>query len=66
MDTSQPQGLARMKAGFDQETSAVVMARWAVYKSETEFSVDTLRWVDRSLIRLVYIVLYWRECMLIL
>jgi protein transport protein SEC23 len=42
-----------MNTGFDQEASAVLMARYAVNKSENEDSVDTLRWVDRMLIRLV-------------
>ena len=53
VDASTQQGLAYVKAGFDQEAAAVIMARWAVFKGETEFSVDTLRWVDRCLIRLV-------------
>lgn len=39
-------------AGFDQEASAVLMARMAVYKTENEDSFDILRWVDRMLIRL--------------
>ena len=42
-----------MNTGFDQEASAVLMARYAVNKSETEDPLDTLRWVDRMLIRLV-------------
>lgn len=40
-------------SGFDQETAAVIMARWAVSKSETEDSIDVIRWLDRTLIRLV-------------
>lgn len=42
-----------MNTGFDQEASAVLMARYAVNKSENEDPLDTLRWVDRMLIRLV-------------
>eukprot|EP01089_Gocevia_fonbrunei_P021955 TRINITY_DN8693_c0_g1_i1.p1 TRINITY_DN8693_c0_g1~~TRINITY_DN8693_c0_g1_i1.p1 ORF type:complete len:746 (+),score=179.00 TRINITY_DN8693_c0_g1_i1:39-2276(+) len=39
--------------GFDQEAAAVLMARIAVFKAESEESFDTLRWLDRMLIRLV-------------
>ena len=42
-----------ISAGFDQESAAVVMARMAVYRAETDESPDVLRWVDRMLIRLV-------------
>lgn len=42
-----------ISAGFDQETAAVLMARIAVYKAETEEAFDILRWLDRMLIRLV-------------
>lgn len=38
---------------FDQETSACLIARLAVHKTQTEELVDTLRWIDRTLIRLV-------------
>ncbi|KAF3791749.1 transport protein [Nymphaea thermarum] len=38
--------------GFDQETSAVVMARLASLKMEVEEEFDATRWLDRSLIRL--------------
>eukprot|EP00638_Chattonella_subsalsa_P004914 CAMPEP_0117736372 /NCGR_PEP_ID=MMETSP0947-20121206/1889_1 /TAXON_ID=44440 /ORGANISM="Chattonella subsalsa, Strain CCMP2191" /LENGTH=741 /DNA_ID=CAMNT_0005551647 /DNA_START=307 /DNA_END=2532 /DNA_ORIENTATION=- len=38
--------------GFDQEASAVLMARLAVQRTETEEIGDILRWLDRSLIRL--------------
>ncbi|KAK4765552.1 hypothetical protein SAY86_026642 [Trapa natans] len=37
--------------GFDQETAAVVMARMASFKMETEDGFDATRWLDRSLIR---------------
>eukprot|EP00922_Rhytidocystis_sp_ex-Travisia-forbesii_P042070 GHVS01062827.1.p1 GENE.GHVS01062827.1~~GHVS01062827.1.p1 ORF type:complete len:780 (-),score=92.27 GHVS01062827.1:131-2398(-) len=39
--------------GFDQEVAAVLMARLAVFKTETEEPLDVLRWLDRKLIRLV-------------
>ncbi|CEL94076.1 unnamed protein product [Vitrella brassicaformis CCMP3155] len=39
--------------GFDQEAAAVLMARLAVFKTETEEPLDVLRWLDRMLIRLV-------------
>ncbi|KAJ1381845.1 Zinc finger, Sec23/Sec24-type [Sesbania bispinosa] len=38
--------------GFDQETAAVVMARYASLKMETEETFDATRWLDRFLIRL--------------
>ncbi|XP_059445109.1 protein transport protein SEC23 E-like [Corylus avellana] len=38
--------------GFDQETSAVVMARLTSLKMEIEEGFDATRWLDRSLIRL--------------
>jgi len=37
---------------FDQEAAAVLIARAAVYRAETEDTTDILRWLDRSLIRL--------------
>ncbi|EPR59669.1 Sec23/Sec24 trunk domain-containing protein [Toxoplasma gondii RUB] len=39
--------------GFDQEAAAVLMTRLAVFKTESEESLDVLRWLDRKLIRLV-------------
>lgn len=38
--------------GFDQETAAVVMGRFASLKMETEDTFDATRWLDRFLIRL--------------
>ncbi|KAG4387591.1 hypothetical protein GLYMA_11G253500v4 [Glycine max] len=38
--------------GFDQETAAVVMARFASLKMESEETFDATRWLDRFLIRL--------------
>jgi protein transport protein SEC23 len=44
--------LAELVQGFDQEAAAVLMARLASYKMETEEDFDATRWLDRSLIRL--------------
>ena len=44
--------LYHISAGFDQEASAVLMARLAVFRAETDDGSDVLRWVDRMLIRL--------------
>jgi protein transport protein SEC23 len=41
-----------ISAGFDQEASAVLMARLAVFRAESDEGADVLRWVDRMLIRL--------------
>ncbi|CAA7027277.1 unnamed protein product [Microthlaspi erraticum] len=38
--------------GFDQETAAVVMARLASLRMETEVEFDATRWLDRNLIRI--------------
>ena len=37
---------------FDREAAAVLTARLAVHRSETEETADVMRWLDRSLIRL--------------
>lgn len=50
---SNPQGLAYIRAGFDQEAAAVLITRLAVHKTLSEYTFDILRWVDRTLIRLV-------------
>eukprot|EP00914_Ancora_sagittata_P024633 GHVO01049213.1.p1 GENE.GHVO01049213.1~~GHVO01049213.1.p1 ORF type:complete len:602 (+),score=100.31 GHVO01049213.1:23-1807(+) len=42
-----------VSAGFDQDAAAVLMARLAVYKTETDEPLDVMRWLDRKLIRLV-------------
>lgn len=45
---------AQIAYGFDQEASTVLMARLASWRAANEQdSPDTLRWLDRSLIRLV-------------
>ncbi|KAM8946061.1 protein transport protein Sec23B isoform 3-T3 [Pelodytes ibericus] len=44
--------IQHIEAAFDQEAAAVLMARLAVYRAETEEGPDVLRWLDRQLIRL--------------
>jgi len=48
--------LYHITGGFDQEASAVIMSRLAVFRAESEASSDSgsdvLRWIDRMLIRL--------------
>lgn len=43
--------LSTLIAGFDQEAAAVVVARLATWKMETEEDFDATRWLDRTLIR---------------
>jgi len=45
-------GLANIAASFDQEASAVLMARMAIHRSQVDNGPDVLRWLDRMLIRL--------------
>ena len=45
--------IQHIAAGFDQESAAVLMARIAVFRAETDDGPDVLRWLDRMLIRLV-------------
>lgn len=51
---AQPTGpdISPIKYSFDQEAAAVLSARLAVHRTETEDPGDVMRWVDRSLIRL--------------
>lgn len=42
-----------LAAGYDQEASAVLMSRVAMFRAETDDGPDVLRWLDRMLIRLV-------------
>lgn len=46
------QGVNYVRAGFDQEAATVLITRLAVYRSQTEFTFDILRWLDRHLIKL--------------
>nr|XP_027081303.1 protein transport protein SEC23-like [Coffea arabica] len=45
-------GTEELVQGFDQETAAVIVARFASYKMENEDGFDATRWLDRNLIRL--------------
>ncbi|GBE60879.1 hypothetical protein BOVATA_023720 [Babesia ovata] len=45
--------ITHLAPSFDQEAAAVLMARYAFYKSETEDSIAVLRWLDKSLISLI-------------
>ncbi len=44
--------LQELANGFDQEAAAVLMARYATFKTNSEESFEILRWLDRMLIRL--------------
>lgn len=50
--SSNVEDISPIKASFDQEAAAVLAARLAVHRTESEDVADVLRWVDRSLIRL--------------
>lgn len=43
--------LPELVAGFDQEAAAVLVARLATFKMESEEEFDATRWLDRMLIR---------------
>eukprot|EP00929_Paragymnodinium_shiwhaense_P012711 TRINITY_DN1202_c0_g1_i1.p1 TRINITY_DN1202_c0_g1~~TRINITY_DN1202_c0_g1_i1.p1 ORF type:complete len:755 (+),score=154.08 TRINITY_DN1202_c0_g1_i1:95-2359(+) len=45
--------MSDIASGFDQEAAAIVLARYAVWKTDNEDPLDVLRWVDRMLIRLI-------------
>jgi protein transport protein SEC23 len=47
-----PNDMQSVGRSFDQEAAAVLMARVAVQRAETDPTNDILRWLDRSLIRL--------------
>lgn len=47
-----PFGTPAIAQSFDQEAAAVLMARIAVFKSESDDSADVIRWLDRTLIKL--------------
>jgi protein transport protein SEC23 len=46
-------GLPPLAIAFDQETSAIAMARLAAWRAQRENPFDVMRWLDRSLIKLV-------------
>lgn len=45
--------IAELASGFDQEAAAALMARYAVFKMESDEPIQVLKWLDRKLIRLV-------------
>ena len=45
--------MSQIAYSFDQETAAVLMARLAIFRAETDNGHDVLRWLDRMLIKLV-------------
>jgi protein transport protein SEC23 len=47
-----PNNLSTLAASFDQEAAAVLMARIAVNRTETDDTADILRWLDRALIKM--------------
>lgn len=48
-----PDDLRELAFGFDQEAAAVLLARYAVFKTFSEDPLDVIRWLDRCLIKLV-------------
>lgn len=50
-----------IKASFDQESAAVLMAKVAVHKAEKGDGQEVLRWIDRMLIRLCQRVSNYRR-----
>jgi len=58
--------IQHIAAGFDQEAAAVLMARIAVFRAETDDGPDVLRWLDRMLIRLVCLCLGHHFCRAVL
>ena len=49
---SDPVDMSPIARSFDQEASAVLMSRLAVFRTESEEVADVMRWLDRALIRL--------------
>nr|CCC51712.1 putative protein transport protein Sec23A [Trypanosoma vivax Y486] len=45
--------MAELAASFDQETAAVLLAREALHKADNMPVFDVLRWLDRTVVRLV-------------
>jgi protein transport protein SEC23 len=48
-----PDNLEEMAHGFDQEAAAVLLSRYAIFKTFSEDPMDVIRWLDRVLIKLV-------------
>jgi len=49
---SATEDLRHMAYGFDQETAAIVVARYAVHMTQEQETMDVIRWLDRMLIKL--------------
>eukprot|EP01097_Dermamoeba_algensis_P001740 TRINITY_DN1658_c0_g1_i4.p1 TRINITY_DN1658_c0_g1~~TRINITY_DN1658_c0_g1_i4.p1 ORF type:complete len:767 (-),score=150.10 TRINITY_DN1658_c0_g1_i4:190-2490(-) len=47
------QGNTQPNLSFDQEAAAVLMARWVVFRAESEEYSNSLNWLDKTLIRLM-------------
>ncbi|CAD2213268.1 protein transport protein SEC23 [Angomonas deanei] len=45
--------IQQLTVAFDQETAAVLLARQALYKTDTLPPLEVLRWLDRTVLRLV-------------
>lgn len=50
---AQPNRFDEIAQGFDQEAATALIARLSVFKAESEYLFDVLRWLDKSLIKLV-------------
>ena len=48
-----PDDKKELAYGFDQEAAAVILARFAIFKTFSEDPLDVIRWLDRALIKLV-------------
>ncbi|KAJ5077891.1 protein transport protein sec23 [Anaeramoeba ignava] len=48
-----PQQKMQIIQSFDQEAAAVLIARYAVFKTETEQYLAIIRWIDKILIKLI-------------
>lgn len=48
-----PDDKKELAYGFDQEAAAVILARYAIFKTFSEDPLDVIRWLDRALIKLV-------------
>lgn len=52
-DISLPAKSIQMGEGFDQDAAIVMMARFSIIKGQQEDSREILRWLDKSLIRII-------------
>jgi len=49
---SATEDLRDMAYGFDQETAAIIVARYSVHMTLEQETMDVIRWLDRMLIKL--------------